>query len=202
MSEENIIFRFDDISLRTSECKLQAMIQFLRERIKNLEIWLAVSPMVHDFEGNSPLQQERVFPSILHTESDYRVFYKGTRIGIPKIIHQVGAVTLAGHGLVHVDHRLLPYAAQELSIVTCCALINSTIFVPPFHKWNEDTEAVCEKHNIHLTRYQQFNRAYLDSFSWQHLAYQKFDPNAALNCIGYYLHTHDFTFEDFCAKFT
>lgn len=187
-------FRFDDVSVNTDWNKLDSMFRFLHSTFKadQLRIIFAVSPAVYDMrECEKTLERERTFPAILHTESDFRVFYQVQRIGVPVLLEQYRklGVEIAGHGMVHVDHRLLSRGAQELSILMSCALLNTAAFIPPFHKWNRKTEAICGEHSIQLVKFDR---------SWRHLLYHKFDhrnPN-------YYVHTHDFHYQDFCARFT
>jgi hypothetical protein len=187
-------FRFDDVSVNTDTKKLDQMIQFLRSTLgpNNLRLILACSPVVCDMSGcEATLHRERAFPSIWHTESDHRIFYRMERVGVPVCIdkyRQEGA-EVAGHGMVHVDHRLLDRAAQEMSILMSCSLLRCAIFVPPFHKWNRDTEDICKEHTISLVKYDP---------SWRHLAYHPFDRRNA----NYYVHTHDFHYQDFCARFS
>lgn len=186
-------FRFDDVSVNTDVEKLDKMIRFLRSTFKadSLRLILACSPTVFDMRGcENSLQAERVFPAIWHTESDHRVFYRMERAGVPPCVerYRKEGAEIAGHGMVHVDHRLLDRAAQEMSILMSCSLLRCTMFVPPFHKWNKDTEEICKEHTIMLVKYDP---------SWRHLVYHTFDhrnPN-------YYVHTHDFSYQDFCARF-
>lgn len=183
-------FRFDDVSINTDENKLDRMLRFLRSTFKpsDLGIMLAVSPAVVDMRGcEKRLDQERIFPAIWHTQSDHRIFYRMEKVGVPDWIRQPG-VELAAHGMVHVDHRLLKRSAQELSILMSCSLVNCKIFVPPFHKWNAHTEAICAEHEIVLVKYDT---------SWRHLAFHPFDHRTS----NYYLHTHDFDYQSFCARF-
>lgn len=189
-------FRFDDISLNTDGPKLEAMIAFLQDYFgpDHVDIELAVSPAVFDMSNCTGLEKERVFPATLNREADFRKFYRVEKVGVPDYIWKyrgMGAhFWISAHGMVHVDHRLLSGKAQELSIVTSCALTKSNSFVPPFHKWNEKTEAVCQRHNIHLEKLEPINTA--------HLLYHKFYPTI----YHYYLHTHDFTYEDFIKRFS
>lgn len=188
-------FRFDDISLNTDATKLRRMIDYLRRRFTggDLSIMLAVSPTVYDMSKSVlPNDRERVFPPMLHTKSDFREFYKPDRIGIPDVVWELRPqpdITLAAHGIVHVDHRLLKRSAQEMSILLSCALVKCNAFVPPFHKWNKRTQAVCDEHGIALIKYDH---------TWAHLAYNPFVETFR----NYYLHTHDFTYESFCARFS
>lgn len=181
-------FRFDDVSVNTDPNKLAVMVEFLRMRFSRVSIILAVSPAVHDCSKEPGMEKERVFPKILKVESDTRIFFKPDRVGVPDIIYKVGPVTLAGHGMIHLDHRLLSRPVQELSIMMCCSLVRSKMFIPPFHKWNNDTEHICEKNGVTLIKYTP---------EWRHLVYNAFDPSSGM----YYLHTHDFTLEHFRSRF-
>lgn len=183
-------FRFDDVSLNTDPVKLDKMVAYLRDLIipRDLQIMFVVSPAVHDVAGTD-LEKERTFPSIMHTESDFRVFYMTSKIGIPEVVQRYRSqVQIAAHGMMHVDHRLLHKSAQELSLLMSCSLLNTTLVVMPFNKYNSDTESICTEHKLHLIKY---------SAAWKHLAYHRFDPRHE----AYYLHTHDFTLEQFTEKF-
>lgn len=170
-------FRIDDVSINTNPVRLSEMVGILRSTYAGCSIVMAVSPCV--FKSND----ERVFPSILHREPDFRMFYKSNALGIPYEMTTMADI-VAAHGMAHVDHRLLDKAAQEMSIVMSCSLAGSKIFVPPFHKYDSDTIAVCEEFGIELARLH-------DGMS--HLKF-----NRVGDCDYYYFHTHDFaTVEDF-----
>lgn len=186
-------FRIDDVSINTDAAKLASMVGFLRSKMPECRIMLSVSPMVFDMSAcEDPLMRERVFPAMWHTHSDFRDFYRMNKIGIPPVLEALrreeGGVEIASHGMVHVDHRLLKRSAQEMSIVTSCALLNTAYFVPPFHKFDERTEAICKEHKFMIIRYDQ---------SYTHLGYHPFDGRKT----SYYFHTHDFSYQDFCARF-
>lgn len=188
-------FRFDDISVNTDAAKLTKMVAFLRSTFSTdkLTIMFAVSPAVYDVAvSDDVLSRERTFPAMLHTKSDFRVFYRVERVGIPAFLKPYelnGDVVLAAHGMAHVDHRLLKRSAQEMSIVMSCSLLRTQFFVPPFHKWNSKTEEICREQNITLIKFDP---------TWRHLAYHKFDRRIT----NWYFHTHDFHYQDFCARFT
>jgi len=185
-------FRIDDVSVNTDADKLLQMISFLRQRFLKRRILLAVSCMTHHMEHESSrLNRERVYPAELNRESDFRCFYDVDRCQIPPVVQQLALdpdIAIASHGIVHVDHRLLRRSAQELSILLSCSLLKCSIFVPPFHKWNHKTSAICDEHGIELIRLND---------SWAHLKYHNFNPLVE----NHYLHTHDFSYEDFCKKF-
>ena len=141
-------FRFDDVCINADMELLHQMAEYLYNRFTGCEVIWAISPIVEDDCG------QRVFDKLNNAYSDFSVFYLNARtMGIPLI--KEPRITKAAHGLLHIDHRLLDYGAQEMSIVTSCSLTGADIFVPPFSKWNKDTIDVCQKHNISLIRFEE-----------------------------------------------
>lgn len=199
-------FRFDDVCANTDTEKLLAMVKFLRHGIPGgAVITFAVSPLVHwPTFGMVGAERERVFPATLHLQADFRKFYNVHGCSLsPRLPagHAPGtnpvdlADRVASHGLIHVDHRLLHRAAQEMSIVVSCSLLNTTWFSPPFHKYNQDTIDICAEHGITLDRL-EFD--FSGAPTKRHLKYQPFDPAHR----DYYLHTHDFAdLAAFAARF-
>jgi len=174
-------FRIDDVSLNTDMDHLRQMILEIEKVVDHhrLNLLLGITPAVFDMSGKEGLTAQRAFPRILNAYSDHRLFYQINKVGVPEGLGAFGA-DLAGHGLIHVDHRLLTREAQEMSILTSCSLVESTIFIPPFNKWNAVTKEICKEHNITLVKFED---------GWRHLAYEAFNPNHPL----YYFHTHDMT---------
>ena len=175
-----MIFRIDDVSANTNTAHLQAIVTTICARVPDASIVLAISPLVHDVSGEPEADRERAFPRLLSAMSDHRNLYRVRRCGWPEklTIHGSATLSLASHGLVHVDHRLLGREAQELSIVASCSLVGAQIFCPPFNHWNRDTESVCAEHGIELIKFED---------GWRHVRFNKFDPKHE----RYYLHTHD-----------
>lgn len=173
-----MIFRIDDVSVNTDRGGLYALIDTVRRHVPGVKILLAVSPLVHDVSHEPSPDNERPFPKILLAMSDHRKMFSVQRCGIPGDLTCIGEDAIASHGLVHVDHRLMGREAQELSIVTSCSLVESSIFVPPFNKWNKDTESVCAEHGIELVKFED---------GWKHVNYNVFDPGH----LKWYMHTHD-----------
>ena len=195
----NLTFRIDDVSVNTNPEKLKAMLRRILAHYPGSLIVLGVSPMVQDMSGASGRASERIFPAIFNAHSDHRLFFKVRKCGIPAVVADVVAefslpgtngsrVQLAGHGLIHVDHRLLGQETQELSILTSCALLSTDLFIPPFNKWNQDTDAVCKRHGIHLVKFED---------GWRHLGHELI---VLEQCSRYYFHTHDFELADLEAK--
>lgn len=174
-------FRFDDISVNTDIKLVNQMTDLIFEKYPDSKVIWAVSPIVFDFGSNNEKNNERVFPSILNAYSDYRLFFKGNKIGIPEL-HQ--DVTTAGHGLFHVDHRLLSYGEQEMSIISSCYLTGASIFVPPFNKYNKDTEAICTENGIVLIKWEN------DWLSCEHNSFIKDHEK-------WYLHSYEWVFDEF-----
>lgn len=166
-------FRFDDICINSDMDKAHDMANILHLRFPGCKVIFAVSPLVHRSID------ERVFPKEYTAMSDYRNFYKPDALGLPKIEEWI---TIASHGLIHADHRLLDYNAQEMSILTSCSLTNSKIFVPPFNKWNKNTDKICNEHGIELVKFES---------GWLSMEHNNFIQGHQL----WYLHHRAFTIE-------
>jgi hypothetical protein len=185
-----LVFRIDDISVNTSETRLRNQIEILLTKFSESTILLGISPLVFSMNDGSALTQERIFPKILNAYSDHTLFYKAERLGVPDYVWELirnPRIRKASHGLLHVDHRLLDRGAQELSILTSCALADSDTFIPPFNKWNRDTEDICAERGINLIKFED---------GWRHLGYNAIDPELT---ELYYYHTHDYSDEGFQA---
>jgi len=177
----NKVFRFDDICVNADMKKANEMARILRNKFPNCEILFCISPLVHDMSAADGITRERIFPKILNAYSDHRKFYEVDYCGRPEIIPEVSR---ASHGLVHVDHRLLSKEAQELSILVSCSLAKSKIFVPPFNKWNKDTEEICDEAGINLIKFED---------GWLCMEYNSFNPKHNL----WYVHSREFELEEF-----
>lgn len=140
-------FRFDDVCTNSNMLEVELITDFLLSTYDCKIIW-AVSPLVHKSESFS----QRVFPKIFTAHSDYRKFYSVDSLGLVPNVPK--GVVLASHGLIHVDHRLLDYYAQEMSILVSCSLVGAKMFVPPFNKWNKDTEKICKDNGIELVKFE------------------------------------------------
>ncbi len=173
-----MLFRVDDVSINTDTDYLHELVAVVRGRLPKAEFLFAVSPLVHDLSWCVGSDRQRTFPRVLSAVSDHRRFFEVQHAGVPDVYGPGRLPTLASHGLFHVDHRLLGREAQEMSIVGSCSLVASKIFVPPFNKWNKDTESVCAEHGIELVKFED---------GWRHVNYNKFDPAHD----KWYLHTHD-----------
>ncbi len=174
--EQRMIFRFDDYSTNTDHNKISEMVLFVMSKFPEAKIVLGVSTITHNNCG------ERIFPSILNAYSDYRKFYEVDKAD--SLEPGPSRSIIASHGLIHVDHRHLSRQTQEMSILVSCSLCKSKIFIPPFNKWNEDTESICEEHGIELIKYED---------GWKSAEHNAFDPSHLL----WYLHPYAWTVEKF-----
>lgn len=166
------VFRFDDICINSDIAKVQEISKLLLDKFDCKVIW-AVSPLVHNDCG------ERIFPKIMGALSDYRNFYKVDDASLTCMDYAFDGIQVASHGLIHIDHRLLHKKAQEMSILTSCSLTKSHVFVPPFNKWNKDTEEICDANNIALVKFE---------YGWLSMEHNKFKRGHNL----WYLHHRDF----------
>ena len=174
-------FRFDDICVNADMEKANSMAKILIEKFPGCEVLFCISPLVHDMSGTTGVTRERIFPKIYNAYSDFRKFYNVDICEVPDIIPEV---TKASHALIHVDHRLLSREAQEMSILVSCSLAKSKIFVPPFNKWNKDTEEICKEHNIELVKFED---------GWLCMEYNDFNKNNYL----WYVHSREFELDTF-----
>jgi D-lyxose ketol-isomerase len=71
-----------------------------------------------------------------------------------------------------------------MSILVSASLVKAKIFIPPFNKWNKDTEDICRDSAIELVKFED---------GWKCAEYNKFDPSQIL----WYLHHREFTSETF-----
>lgn len=174
------IFRFDDVCVNADNELIFKMTDFLKERFPDSRILHGVSPAVQANCG------QRVFHKILNAHSDFRKYYEVDSVGLPP---KHPDAEWCSHGLIHVDHRLMERAAQEMSILVSCSLTKSKIFIPPFNKWNKDTESICAEHNIELVKFES---------NWLCMEYNKFIPTHS----KWYLHAREFKYEDFVKWFS
>lgn len=171
------IFRFDDVAVVANIDHIGKIMRLIEQEFESVQFILAVSPICESDDTTG----ERIYPKIFNAYSDPAKFFTGNKIGIPDLSILPHHST-AGHGLVHVDHRLLSKDAQELSIVTSCALVKADTFVPPFNKYNDDTDVICQKHGIYLVKFEQ---------GWKCMEYEMFNPEITL----WYLHAREMSME-------
>jgi len=168
-----------------------------------------MSPCVFDMSAETDSwQRERIFPKILNAHSDQTVFYSPERVGIPKIdvinshiftktvnrFESAVNAMFCGHGMFHIDHRLISYEAQEINIMASHSIVMSACkvrqcnyvpkFIPPFNKFNDDTGKICRDNNIELVEWSEEK--------WKHLVYLN-APIDSSALDGFYFHTHDFS---------
>jgi len=169
------VFRFDDVCINADMKLINDITDYIKEFYSGkVEIIWGISPLVHDMSASIGKHRQRVFPEIMNAYSDFREYYKVNKLGIPELRPDV---TLAGHGLWHVDHRLLHYSAQEASIVTSCSLVNAKTFIPPFNKWDRGMQLICDEYDIELIKFED---------GWLSMEYNKFN-----NHDKYYLHARE-----------
>ena len=179
-------FRFDDVCINADMGLINKMTDFIFNKFQDCDILWGISPLVHDmsFENDSK-QSQRIFPKILNAYSDHRKFYAVDKAGLPEIHPRA---KMASHGLIHVDHRLLNKEAQEMSILVSSSLAKANIFIPPFNKWNSDTESICNDNNIELIKFED---------GWLCMEYNKFNSGHK----KWYLHAREFSFNQFIEWF-
>lgn len=176
------IFRFDDVCINADMQLINDMTDFLFSKFPNCQVLWGISPLVSNMSyEKSNISKQRIFPKIYNAYSDYKKFYNVDLAGIPKFHNKA---TMASHGLIHVDHRLLDRSAQEMSILVSSNLVNAKIFIPPFNKWNKYTEEICNENGIELIKFED---------GWLCMEYNDYVESQE----RWYLHAREFTFENF-----
>lgn len=182
------IFRIDDISLNTDKNRLYKILNSILLKHSDCKFIFGISPFVCDMSKENFPNNERIYPKIMNALSDYKEFYKMDICGVPDWVCEFENkfdIERAGHGLIHVDHRLLSKDVQEISILMSCNISKSKIFIPPYNKWNKETEDICLSNNIELIKFES---------GWKHILYNNiYDKD---ECNKFYFHTHDFKDED------
>lgn len=179
MSGQPKIFRFDDVSINTDLDLLFEITQYITSKFPNCKFIYCISPICHTSKDG------RVFPQVFNALADYRKHYSANVLGVPDLIRFGGGpfFNTAGHGLIHVNHQLLDYQAQEMSILVSCSLAyNAKTFLPPWNKWNEITEMICEENGIELIKFED---------GWRSLEHTYFDPEHYL----WYMHPYAWSME-------
>lgn len=176
-------FRFDDVCVNTDLPQFRKTLNVIYKYNHDAHILLAISPIVFS-QTQLPIdQQQRVHPRTLTAMSSLTPYFLGQSCGIPDlraVTEGHDRIILAGHGIAHVDHRLLNRETQELSIMMSCSLARATTFVPPYNKYNQNTIDICKELGFQLVRFED---------GWKHVLHNEFDPKHE----RYYLHPYDMT---------
>jgi RNA polymerase subunit RPABC4/transcription elongation factor Spt4 len=175
--------RFDDICENSDVGKLLAMVEFALEL--GHECLLGISPMISGSEGEQP------FPEIFKCYSDYRKFYEvdactddvfwSDELGS---VYYNPKVTIASHGLIHIDHQRLTYGAKEMSILLSCKLLNARVFIPPFNRWDKEMDLICQDNEIELIKWED---------GWRSMEHE--EPGECTKTV--YLHSRNMTITSF-----
>lgn len=134
----------------------------IRDLIPSSEIWSGVTLFSEKNSFGS------IYEDIPFKDKNNDWFYKANQfIGD---LNKVPLSRICSHGLYHADHSRLNYDAQQMSILGSCKYLNSNIFIPPFNRYNEHTEFICDEYDIKLIRKE----------GWKSLEFESFDPEHKL----------------------
>ena len=154
-----IVFRNDDVSASTNVERMSDGYEVIREFFPEAEIWSAVSLFCKENKIGS------VYPGVPFKDKPQKWFYGVD--GFVTMKHDVKH-RVVSHGLLHIDHSKASYDVQEMSIITSCNYLKTNIFVPPFNRFNLDTEIICKDNNIFLVGKEE---------NWINLESNIFNPN-------------------------
>lgn len=157
----SLIFRNDDVSGTTDIQRMLSTYDAIRDVFPESEIWSAVSVLS---KGN-PIGS--VYPGVPFKDKEQKWFYDVDRGFDFDFLSCMESSKVVSHGLLHFDHSKASYDSQEMSILTSCNLLKTNIFVPPFNRFNLDTEIICKDNNIFLVGKDE---------KWLNLETNKFNP--------------------------
>lgn len=156
-----IIFRNDDVSGTTDIQRMLSCYDVIRSVFPESQILSAVSILS---KGN-PIGS--VYPGVPFKNNPQKWFYDVDRGFDFDFLSCMESSKVVSHGMLHFDHSKASYDTQEMSILTSCNLLKTNIFVPPFNKFNLDTEIICKENNIFLVGKDE---------KWLSLETNKFNP--------------------------
>jgi len=172
-----VIFRIDDVNPSTNFKELEKITNFISFYYPDAEIWNCVSLI-----GKRNVLGA-VHPNPPFKDKQMRFFYNSDSILAP--CELTGKIV--SHGLLHFDHSTASLETQELSILTSCSILQSSKFVPPFNRWNYDTEKICLENGIDLVKVED---------GWVNLDRYDFNPVDEY----FYFHPWNHTADDFIKK--
>lgn len=177
----------DDVSVNSNMSEVNDIAFYLKTRFPDCRIIYGISPLVFDMSFYPHENQQRIFPKRFSAVSDNASLYTVDKMGIPADIPDY--VVRASHGLVHADHRLMGFDAQKMSILASTYLTDCEIFIPPFNKWNKDTEDVCKEAGIELIKFEDDWRSmehepYHDKHTLWYLHHWAFGLDKVKNWLG------------------
>jgi len=167
-----VIFRNDDVNYNSNFFELDEMYRGIKHLFPKAEIWSCITIFSRENKKGS------VYPATPFKSKPFEYFLE-----VDRVCERYSApegVKIVSHGLWHLDHSKISPELQEASIVTSCNLLNTRIFVPPFNKWNADTDRICDKHDIELVKFED---------GWLSLEHNDFDKTHELWYFHSWMHT-------------
>jgi len=158
--ESNIIFRNDDVCKNTNIFKLKKVYDVLTTYFSDCRIINCINVISRKTNRGS------VYDEVPFKDNPVKWFYDINQFMDKELIEQL-PFEKASHGLFHVDHTKIHRDTQLMSIMGSTSYIGTTMFMPPFARWNEDTQSVCRQCGIKLLT---------DGRQWKSLEFEKFDP--------------------------
>lgn len=138
-----MIFRNDDVNVNTDKTKLAEMYGVIHTLFPDADIWSCVTLFSQsNYRGS-------VYFDVPFKDKNVNWFYENADSFMGEDVYPP-LYKIASHGLYHIDHSRVSRDTQEMSILGSCAYLNTKIFVPPFNRFNKDTEDICFDNNIKM----------------------------------------------------
>ena len=177
--------RIDDISPNTNFLDLKEQIHALTMALGDPEFICGLTVFSKETDEGS------VYPGAPFRKNQLPFFYDINRaLSLARIRSlYMPEDSFASHGLIHVDHKLLSYDAQEMSIVSSCKYLKAKRFIPPFNSYNHNTLSICKKNAIEPV-------INTETVKWKSLEFHDYDASHEY----WYYHPWRFALDELEAK--
>lgn len=161
-----MIIRNDDVSANTVD--LKQVYDIINSKYPSCTIYSCTSVLSKDSMRGS------VYPDLPLKDKPLDYFFNVDRVKSAKsfIEHDFPNVSIVSHGLWHFDHTSVDSQLKKASIISSCRLLYTNIFVPPFNKWDEEMQLICESNGIQMIK--------SDLDGWKSFEHNNFDPEHEL----------------------
>ena len=172
-----LVIRNDDVNPNTDLDKLNTMYSIIKEHT-NAEIISAINI----FAKRS--NKESVYPDVPFKDKPVDYFLD---VDCMDRFKNVNLYRRASHGLYHFDHTKISKEWQKFSIQVSCKMLCTTLFVPPFNRFSNETEEICDELGINLLGRYEY---------WRSLDFEEFDSTHSF----WYFHSWKFTLKQLKEK--
>jgi hypothetical protein len=131
-----VIVRNDDVSPRSNFKEIREMYALLKKYIPDVEIYSCINLISHDPDTSNNLNKKNIQYHTIDKMFDFKE--------LPYLEN------IVSHGLFHFDHRAGSGDLVKASILGSCQILNTKLFIPPFWRWSDKMQRICDQNGIKL----------------------------------------------------